>query len=109
MRRRVQLAMLLVWIGSLLGGTDLAAQSLNLSGTIDDGAGVVPEAIVIVQDAAGVVQQAVTGGDGKFRIGGLRAGVHQVSVNRDGYAPTARTVTLGDQSAIADFTLQVAG
>lgn len=55
---------------------------------------------------AGEGRSAVTGEDGSFRIAGVPAGSHLVSVRLVGYARQTRSVTVGDDATIiSDFKL----
>ena len=84
------------------------AQQLRISGTVDDGAGVIAGATVLLRDPAGVTNQISTDAMGKYQFDGLRDGTYEVIISRDGYAPTSRTVTLPSDSSTVDITLRVA-
>jgi TonB-linked SusC/RagA family outer membrane protein len=62
--------------------------------------------ITIEGGAAAARLGAVTGDDGRYRIGGVPVGAVTVVARRIGYAPARRTVTVADgQTATADFVL----
>jgi TonB-linked SusC/RagA family outer membrane protein len=91
----------------LLGAHDLRAQgSTAIQGRVLDarsGQGVVG-ASVIVQ---GTTLGAVTGDDGRFRIGNVPPGTHTIVARRLGYAPHRQTVVVGaEQVALADIVLE---
>ena len=91
----------------LLGAHDLGAQgSTAIQGRVLDarsGQGVVG-ASVIVQ---GTTLGAVTGDDGRFRIGNVPPGTHTIVARRLGYAPHRQTVVVGaEQVALADIVLE---
>jgi iron complex outermembrane recepter protein len=104
------LSRVIVWVWILCIGVsaDAVAQQLQISGTVDDGTGVVPAATVTLRDPAGKTRESATDGSGRYMFDGLSAGVHQVTVSVDGYAPASRSVTLSDRSPTVDLTLRVA-
>ena len=83
------------------------AQQLSITGTVDDGTGVVPEVSVTLQDASGSSKEVTTDTVGKYKIDGLRRGDYRLTVGREGYATATRTVVLTEQSRVVDITLQV--
>src|SRR5688572_9156866 len=97
-----------MWIVCVGVTADAAAQQLRISGTVDDGTGVVPAAMVTLRDPGGKTREVATDGSGRYTFDGLTTGVHQVTVSVDGYAPASRSVTLSDRSPTIDLTLRVA-
>lgn len=98
---------LFVWLGCA-AASPVFAQQLRISGTIDDGTGVVPDAIVILRNPVGEIIQITTDASGRYRFEELRAGAYELTVSRDGYAIVTRALTLRDTSPTVDITLQVA-
>jgi TonB-linked SusC/RagA family outer membrane protein len=106
-RGSILLVCLAATILSLLGAQDLRAQgSTAIQGRVLDarsGQGVVG-ASVIVQ---GTTLGAVTGEDGRFRIGNVPPGTHTIVARRLGYAPHRQTIVVGaEQVALADIVLE---
>ena len=106
-RGSILLVCLAAAILSLFGAEDLRAQgSTAIQGRVVDarsGQGVVG-ASVIVQ---GTTLGAVTGEDGRFRIGNVPPGTHTIVTRRLGYAPHRQTVVVGaEQVALADIALE---
>lgn len=97
-----------VWIAFLAVTPDAFGQQLRISGTVDDGIGVVPAANVTLRNAAGATMHSGTDGSGRYAFDGLSSGVYHVTVTVDGYAPASRSVTLTDRSPTVDVTLRVA-
>lgn len=106
---RVPRLLILVLLVSLAAGASLSAQQPSITGTVDDGTGVVPDATVSFKDGAGTMRQVTTDNVGKYRIDNLRPGEYQVTAGRDGYATTTRAVMVGKEAQLVDITLQVGG
>lgn len=83
-----------------------SAQSLAVSGTVRDNAGVIPGATVVLISPSGD-RTTETDGTGQFRFEGLSAGTVQVSVSMRGFQTVVRNVTLGSESAAVDVVLDV--
>ena len=76
-----------------------------IEGTVvADGDRPVPFARVSV---AGTTRGAVTDGDGRFRIGGLRAGEYTLRISRGGYRVRTVSIALRDADVSRSFTLAV--
>jgi hypothetical protein len=107
-RRRIGLCVL-SFLCSLFftTGTTVFAQQLSITGTVDDGTGVVPDVTVTLRDAAGAVKEVTTDTVGTYRINGLKPGEYQLVVGREGYATANRTVVVTKQSRTVNITLQV--
>lgn len=87
------------------------AQNAGLKGTVLDPDGKrVANAAVIARSAAGIATTAVTGADGTFVMTGFSAGVFDVEVTANGFAPARRdAVRLGtDKTVEITVTLTVA-
>jgi len=96
---------LLGWAGTVM------AQTGTLTGRITEGAAGRPlaGAAVLALDAGGAeAGRAVTGSDGRYRIGGLGAGSYTVEARAVGYEPnrSAGVAVSGAASATADVVLQ---
>jgi iron complex outermembrane receptor protein len=106
---RVYRVVLLVWLGCVAASAEGFAQELSLSGTVSDGTGAVPNAVVVLRDSAAEAAPIVTNGIGQYRFSGLRAGDYELTVTHEGYATAVRSVTLTGVSRTLDVTLQVGG
>ena len=85
------------------------AQQLSISGTVQDGTGVIPDAQMTLRDPVGGTSKSTTDGRGQYRFDGLRPGAYEIGVSRQGFAPATRALTLTSESRTVDLTLQVAG
>ena len=106
MNRICRLALVL---GISLGSQQTFAQQLSISGTVQDGTGVIPEAQVTLRDAAGTTIKTTSDASGQYHFDGLRPGTYEVGVDRQGFAPQIRTLTLTSETKTVDVALQVAG
>jgi len=91
----------------LLAAQDLRAQETTaIQGRVLDarsGQGVVGASVTV----QGTTLGAVTGEDGRFRIGNVPPGTHTIVARRLGYAPHRQTVVVGaEQVALADIVLE---
>jgi iron complex outermembrane receptor protein len=85
------------------------AQQLSISGAVHDAHGVVPSATVTLQAASGSKTEATTDDAGQYHFDGLSAGLYQLEFRREGFAPSAETLSLAAESRTVDVTLTVAG
>jgi TonB-linked SusC/RagA family outer membrane protein len=102
------LAVAFLTVASFICPAIVAAQGTAVvQGRVTDPTGnPVPSAQVRVE---GTTLGALTGPDGAYRIAGVPAGVHGISIRRVGYAPERATVTaLADGTITRDFTLRTA-
>ncbi|MEQ1885813.1 MAG: TonB-dependent receptor [Bryobacteraceae bacterium] len=81
------------------------AQQLEISGTIRDSDGVVPAASVTVRDSRGEQHTVSTQENGMYSVPGLRPGLHDVTISREGFNTIVRSVTLNTESVVVDVTL----
>jgi iron complex outermembrane receptor protein len=106
---RVARLAVFVCLFSFGASTYVRAQQLSISGTVDDGDGIVPDVTVTLRDSRGVSTEVTTDSAGKYQMDGLRPGEYQLIVGREGYATATRTVVLTEESRTVDITLQVGG
>ena len=85
------------------------AQQLSISGTVQDGTGIIPDAQVTLRDPVGGTSKTTTDGRGQYRFDGLRPGAYEIGASRQGFAPATRALTLSAQPRTVDITLLVAG
>ena len=85
------------------------AQQLSISGTVQDGTGIIPDAQVTLRDPVGATTKSTTDAVGKYHFDGLRSGAYEIAVSRQGFAPSTRALTLTGESRTVDLTLQVTG
>lgn len=99
-RRTVRLAFAMV-VSLLWYATPALAQDGAISGRVLDASSRSPIALAQIQ-IVGTTRGGVTGDDGTFRIGGVRAGQYQVRVLRLGFQASAKpvTVTAGGTSEV---------
>src|ERR1700759_4914878 len=63
-------------------------------------------AVKLINIASGLIITAKTGPSGEYRINDLLPGSYRISVDRDGFATAARTVTLaGAEQMLQNFSL----
>jgi hypothetical protein len=105
MTRILQLAIFL-WIACLITSQDIMAQQRRLTGTIDDGTGVIPDATVALRNPSGVTNQIKTDGAGQYRFDGLRAGAYEITVSRQGFVSATRAFALAGESRTVDITIE---
>jgi iron complex outermembrane receptor protein len=84
-------------------------QTLRITGTVDDGAGVVSGATVSLRGPDGSSRQATTDAVGNFRFDVPSTGEFQLTVSRDGYASLTQTVALTGDAQAVNLTLRPAG
>lgn len=102
--KRLVLALTLV-----LASTASAQQhTASISGVVrDDSGSIIPGVTVTVtRDGDGAAEIAVSGGEGEFRVGGLRPGAYRVEAALDGFQTISKDVQLsGGQSLTLEFKL----
>jgi iron complex outermembrane recepter protein len=103
------LVVLFCAVVGLAAHADAFGQTLRISGTVDDGAGVVPGATVSLRGPDGGSRQISTDAVGQFAFDVASSGQFQLTVTRDGYEPATRTFTLTTGSQDVNFTLRPAG
>jgi TonB-dependent starch-binding outer membrane protein SusC len=102
--------LVLAGVGGLLAATQLGAQDAtgSISGRVVDSTTQrpVPGVAVTVE---GTGRGALTGDDGGFALGGLRAGTHSVLARRIGYTSQTQTVVVrAGQATTVEFALRPA-
>src|SRR2546425_549074 len=112
--RRCQLAVLL--IASILGSPMLAAAQATsgvMTGVITDAqSAVLPGVTLTLRNAeTGFTRMAVTGADGRYRVGGLAPGRYELKAELPGFAPVeVRDITLTIGLEVGrNITLQLQG
>ena len=85
------------------------AQQLSISGTVQDGTGIIPDAQVTLRNPVGSTTKTTTDASGKYQFDGLRSGSYEIAVTRQGFALTTRSLSLTGESRVVDLTLQVTG
>jgi iron complex outermembrane recepter protein len=108
-RRKPNVFFALLAGGFFLCGIPARAQELAISGTVDDGHGVVPGVAVTLRTPTGGKNETSTDAQGKYRFASLRSGPYELSFARDGFEKTARTLTLAGEFATEDVTLAIGG
>src|SRR5262245_51037273 len=108
MIRMYKVAAVLVLFASIVAVPNVFAQQLRISGTVDDGTGVIAGATVTLRDPGGVTSQVTTDATGRYHFDGLRAGTYELTISHDGYASSSRSVMLTGESGTADVTLKIA-
>jgi iron complex outermembrane receptor protein len=108
MKRICRLA---VWVGiaCLTVSANLLAQQLRITGMVSDGTGAVPNAAITLRNPSGMTSQGTTNDVGQYRFEGLRPGAYEITVNREGFIPATRSLTLVAESKTVDITLEVGG
>ncbi len=88
----------------------LAAASHKLSGVVTDPTGAaISEAIVEVFDPGGAAEaRTMTDENGKFAVPVLSSGAHVVRVEKSGFEPLQRPVTLADKDGFFSVALRLA-
>ena len=102
MKRLVLLALV-----ATLAFAQETTNSASVSGRVTDPSGsTVPGALVTArQTDTNIARTATTGDDGRFRLPYLKVGPYEITVQKEGFAPSARALTLTVGSA---FELPVA-
>jgi iron complex outermembrane receptor protein len=98
----------LVLAVAALAPAPLFAQSAGLAGVIrDSSGGPVPGVTVrVVNEAGGAAQEAVSDGEGAFRVEALTPGTYRLEAALDGFEPAARQQVLAaGQSAAVELVL----
>lgn len=101
--------LLVVFFVALMTPPPVVAQQLRIAGTVDDGTGVLSEALVILRAANGASVETTTDRTGQFQFDGLRPGTYDLTVTRAGYAAQTRSVVLGADSQVIPVRLEVEG
>ncbi len=98
-----------VLIAVLLVTVTIAAQQAGLSGTIDDGTGVLPDATVALRSNSGTNLQTTTDNRGQYRFAAVPAGEYDLTVFHEGFGPATRTVRITGAAQTINVTLTVGG
>jgi Carboxypeptidase regulatory-like domain/Peptidase family M1 domain len=112
MRRQLLVALSLFIASALIPLTIFTqAQVGILSGTVKDpnGASVPNAAISVRSEPSGQVRNASTDGEGRFRVDRLEPGSYVVSVSRDGFKTSERSIVIeSGKPATIEFKLEIA-
>src|SRR5579871_4418871 len=102
--------LILLSCGLILGGVQVFAQQLSISGTVSDSTGAIPEVAITLKDPSGAAtRQTTTDSSGKYIFDGLPSGSYTLSFARSGFETATRTVAVASESQSADVTLTVSG
>lgn len=87
-----------------LSASSLAAQDLSIIGSIVDhttGTAIPAASFTLSdRDASEPPRRALSDADGRFRIDGVRPGIHRVTIEALGYRPISEVVELSDASSV---------
>lgn len=95
----------LLWLGLMGGAT---AQTVQISGTVSDSTGVIPNAAVTLKEPSGGTRRAETDAQGRYRFEGAGPGQYELGVHYDGYATATRRFTLAGEARTLDVVLEIA-